>query len=103
MYVDHHISSDNGLISQKLLLKSELYCPLHVTMGLAYSYLKYGAFITTSYDAIQIFKKHCESPWHQKSRFLTIFAGVELVIDAVCFFGKLYKWLVMLSEYTIVP
>ena len=35
--------------------------------------------------------------------FLTIFAGVELVIDAVCFFGKLYKWLVMLSEYTIVP
>ena len=26
----HPISSDNGLISQKLLLKSELYYPLHV-------------------------------------------------------------------------
>ena len=29
--------------------------------------------------------------------------GVELDKDAVCFFGKLYKWLVMLSEYTIDP
>ena len=29
--------------------------------------------------------------------------GVELVRDAVCFFGKLYLWLVMLSECTIVP
>ena len=24
--------------------------------------------------------------------------GIELVRDAVCFFGKLYLWLVMLSE-----
>ena len=39
-----------------------------------------------------------------KIMFLTKFRlGVELVRDAVCFFGKLYKWLVMLSEYTIVP
>ena len=29
--------------------------------------------------------------------------GVELVRDVVCFFGKIYKWLVMFSEYTIVP
>ena len=30
--------------------------------------------------------------------------GVELVIDAICFFGKLCKWLVMMfSEYTIDP
>ena len=29
--------------------------------------------------------------------------GVELVKDAVCIFGKLYKWLMMLSEYTIDP
>ena len=28
--------------------------------------------------------------------------GVELVKDTVCFFGKLYKWLVM-SKYTIDP
>ena len=46
-YVGHPISSDNGIISQILLLKSELYCPLHVAMGVAYSCLKYGAFITT--------------------------------------------------------
>ena len=43
----HPISSDNGLISQKLLLESELYYPLHVAMGVAYSCLKYGVYITT--------------------------------------------------------
>ena len=41
-YVGHPISSDNGLISQKLLSKSESYCPLYVAMGVAYSGLKYG-------------------------------------------------------------
>ena len=46
-YVGHPISSDNGLISQKLLLKSEIYYPLHVAMGVAYSCLKYGVFIIT--------------------------------------------------------
>ena len=33
MHVGLSISSDNGLISQKLLLKSKLYYPLHVAMG----------------------------------------------------------------------
>ena len=47
VYMGHPISSDNGLISQKLLLKSEFYNPLHVAMGVAYSCLKYGVFITT--------------------------------------------------------
>ena len=43
----HPISSDNGLISQKLLLKSEFYDPLYVAMGVAYSCLKCGVFVTT--------------------------------------------------------
>ena len=46
-YVGHPISSDNGLISQKLLLKSKFYNPLHVAMGVAYSCLKDGVFITS--------------------------------------------------------
>ena len=46
-YVGHPISSDNGLIYQKLLLKSEFNYPLHVAMGVAYSCLEYGVFITT--------------------------------------------------------
>ena len=46
-YVGHPISSDNGLTSQKPLLGSELHYPLHVAMGVAYSCLKYGVFITT--------------------------------------------------------
>ena len=53
-YVGHPISSDNGLISQKLLLKSKFYHPLHVAMGVAYSCLKYGVFITTCSYGIQI-------------------------------------------------
>ena len=47
LYVGHPINSDNGLISQKLLLKSEFYYPLHVAIGVAYSCLKYGVFIIT--------------------------------------------------------
>ena len=47
IYEGHPISSDNGLISQKLLLKSEFYYPLHVAMDAAYSCLKYGVFIIT--------------------------------------------------------
>ena len=46
-YEDHPVSYDNGLISQKLLLKPEFYYPLHVAMGVAYSCLKFGVFITT--------------------------------------------------------
>ena len=47
MYVGHPISSDNGLISQKLLLNSEFYFPLHLAMGVAYLCLKYEVFSTT--------------------------------------------------------
>ena len=45
--VGHPISSDNGLIAQNLLLKSEFYYPLHVAMDAAYSCLKYGVIVTT--------------------------------------------------------
>ena len=71
--VGHPISSDNGLISQKLLLKSEFYYPLHVVMGVAYSCLKYGVFIITWSDAMQICKQNCESQWSRKFTFLTDF------------------------------
>ena len=90
-YVGHPISSDNGLISQKLVLKPDFYYPLHVTMGVAYSCLKYGVFITTWSDAIQICIQHYESPWPRKTHFKFFFClGVELVRDALCFFGKSY-------------
>ena len=91
MYEGHPICSDNSLISQKLLLKSEVYYPLHVAMGVDYSCLKCEVFITTGSYAIQICKQHCESPWPRKNHvFNKYMLGVELVNDAVCFFGKLY-------------
>ena len=37
----HPISSDNGLISQKLIVKLESYYLFQVAMGVAYSCLKY--------------------------------------------------------------
>ena len=39
----------------------------------------------------------------ENSRFSLILLGVDLVKYVVCFFGKFYKWLVMLSEYTFDP
>ena len=54
-YMGHPINSDNGLMSQKLLLKSEFYYPLHVTISVAYSSLKYGVFITACRD-LMIYK-----------------------------------------------
>ena len=75
-YVGNPISSNNGLRSQKLLLKSECYNTLHVAMSVACSWLLYGVPITTWSYAIQICKQHCGSPW------LTTFClGIELLKD----------------------
>ena len=46
-YVGHPISTNNGLISQKLLLKSEFYYLLHVAKVVAYPCLNYEVFVTT--------------------------------------------------------
>ena len=67
----HPISSDNGLISQKLLLKSEFYYTLNVVMVVDYSCLKYRVFYHNLTDAIQICKQHCENPWLRKFTFIT--------------------------------
>ena len=70
MYVGHPIGSDNGLISQKLLLKSEFYYPLHVTMGVAYSCLKYIEFL--SEPDLKLYKfvnNTVRAHGHKKSRF----------------------------------
>ena len=45
MYEGQSINSDDGSISQKILLESELFVTQNVDMGVAYSCLKYGVFI----------------------------------------------------------
>ena len=52
-------NSDNGPISQKMLLESELFFTQNVDIGVAYSCLKYGVFITTRFDAMIICIQHC--------------------------------------------
>ena len=69
----HPISSDNGLISQKLILKSEFYYPLQLGMGVAYSCLKYEVLITTWSDAKQICIQHYDSPWPRLNHVFNYF------------------------------
>ena len=65
----HPISSDNGLISQKLLLKSEFYYPLHVAMVVAYSCLKYGVFIITDPMLYKFVNNTVRAHDHKNSSF----------------------------------
>ena len=53
-YESQSINSDNGSISQKILLESELFLMQNVNMGNAYLCVKYGIFITTRFDAMRI-------------------------------------------------
>ena len=91
LYVGHPISSDNGLISQKLLLKSKFYYSLHVAKGVAYSCLKYGVLLSQPYLMVYKFENNTvKAHGREISRFNNFLLGVELDKDAVCFFGKFY-------------
>ena len=59
IYEGRSINSDNGSISQKILLESELFMMQNVDMGNAYYCVKYGVFITTRFDAMRICIQHC--------------------------------------------
>ena len=86
IYVGHPISSDNGLMYQKLLLKSGFYYPLHVTMGVGYSCLKHNLIFCYTNMKTTLWKLMAAKN-HVFDNFLL---GEELDKDAVCFFGKLY-------------
>ena len=42
-------------VSQKILVESELFVLQNGKIGVAYSYLKYGVFIMTRFDAMRIY------------------------------------------------
>ena len=67
-YEGQSLNSDNGSISQNIL-ESELFVTQNVDMGVAYSCLKYGVFITARFDAMSICMQHCEYSWPRKSPF----------------------------------
>ena len=64
-------------------------------MDVAYSCLKYF------HHLYKFVNNNVRTHGHKNLVFITNLARVELVKDAICFFGKLYKWLAMLSESTI--
>ena len=68
-YEGQSINSDNGSISQKILLQSELFMMKNVDMGNAYSCVKYGVFISTRFDTMMIYIQHCGWLWPRKSPF----------------------------------
>ena len=86
----HPISSDNGLISQKLILKSEFYYPLHVVMGVAYSCLKYEDLSQPDPMLYKFVYNTMRARGHENHVLNYFLSGVELVRDAECFFGKSY-------------
>ena len=69
MYEGQSINSDDGSISQKILLESELFVTQNVDMGVAYSCLKYGVFIMNRFDVVRICIQHCECSWPRISPF----------------------------------
>ena len=60
IYEGQSINSDNGSISQKALLESELFVTQNVDMNVAYPCLKYGVFIMNKFDVVRIYIQHCE-------------------------------------------
>ena len=62
-YEGQSINSDNGFISQTILLESEVFVTQNVDIGAAYSCLIYGVFITTRFDAMRICIQDCECSW----------------------------------------
>ena len=89
-YESHPISSDNGLKYQKLLLKSELCYPLHVAMGVAYSCSKYGVLSQPDLMLYKFVYNNMRARSRENHAFNKFLSGVDLVRDAVCFFGKSY-------------
>ena len=68
-YEGHPICSDNGLISQKLLLKSEVYYPLHVAMGVDYSCMNIKFLSQPDLMLYKFVNNTVRATGHEKSRF----------------------------------
>ena len=71
----HPISFDNGLISQKLILKSEFYYPLHVSIGVSFSCLKYGVLSQTDHMLYKLVNNNVRAHGDEKSFFCLLFSG----------------------------
>ena len=68
-YECQSINGDNGSISQKILLESELLSMQNVDLGVAYSCVKCDVFIVTEFDAMRICILLLECSWPRKSQF----------------------------------
>ena len=68
-YKGHPICSDNGLISQKLLLKSEVYYRLHVAMGVNYPCVKYEVLSQPDLMLYKFVNNNVRANGHEKSSF----------------------------------
>ena len=62
-YNGQSVNSENGAISHKILLESEVFAMQNVDKGAAYSCLIYGVFIMTRFDAKRMCIQHCECSW----------------------------------------
>ena len=75
IYEGQSINSDNGSISQKILIELELLSMQNVDMGVTYSCVNYDVFIATGFDAMRICILHLECSWPRSSQFWPLFLG----------------------------
>ena len=68
-YTGQSVNSDNGSISQRILLEPELFSMQIVDMGVAYLCMKYGVFIITRFDAKRICILPLKCSWPRKTQF----------------------------------
>ena len=93
-YHPKSINSDNGSITQKILLESELLTVQNVDMSVAYSCVKYGVFITTGFDAVRICILHLECSWSQNLNSDPFSFGGR--VDKGC---RMFVWIVTVATY----
>ena len=75
MYEGQSINSDDGSISQKILLESKLFVKRKMWTCVAYSCLKYGVFIMNRSDVVRICMHHC-ARGHEYLHFDQLCLGV---------------------------
>ena len=99
-YEGQSINSENGSISQKILIESEWFILQNVNMGNAYLCLKNGVFITTKFDAMRICIQHCEWPWSRKSSLDPFLFGGRVIMRCSMFVWIVISMVAYVSEYT---
>ena len=91
------MNSDNGSISKKILLESELLVTQNVDIGVAYSCLKYGVFNMNRFDLGRLCIQLCECSWPEYLHFDPFLFGCR--ISKGC---SMFTWILISTVVYVV-